>query len=121
MSRSANNKYKKAQAGRTGQFEQEVERKSQKEGFRMERLIGEVTSLKKIGGYCFLVGSDSRSYFLHVKNIRNNDVPAIGDLFTFSLRESPTKPGKQEAFDASLVERRSNKPRVVAPAPEVKL
>jgi hypothetical protein len=86
----------------------------------MERLIGEVTKYVKNGGYCFLIGSDNRSHFLHVKNIRNREVPALGDLFSFVLRESTTKPGQQEAFDAELMKRRSNKPRLVAPAPEVR-
>jgi hypothetical protein len=87
----------------------------------MERLVGEVTKFVKNGGYCFLLGSDNRSHFLHVKNVRNNEVPALGDFFSFALRESTTKPGQQEAFDAVLVKRKSNKPRVVVPAPEVKL
>jgi hypothetical protein len=86
----------------------------------MDRLIGEVTKYVKNGGYCFLLGTDNRSHFLHVKNINNREVPAVGDLFSFALHESTTKPGHQEAFDAVLVKRRSNKPRVVVPA-EVEL
>jgi hypothetical protein len=76
----------------------------------MERLIGEVLTYKKGMGYCFLVAPDGRSHFLHVKNTRENQVPAVGDLFTFLLRESSHKPGFQEAFDAVLVRRKSSKP-----------
>lgn len=86
----------------------------------MDRLIGEVTKYVKNGGYCFLLGTDNRSHFLHVKNIDNREVPAVGDLFSFALHESTTKPGHQEAFDAALVKRKSNKPRVVVPEPGVK-
>ncbi len=86
----------------------------------MDRLLGEVTKCVKNGGYCFLLGTDNRSHFLHVKNINNREVPAVGDLLSFDLRESATKPGQQEGFDAVLVKRKSNKPRVVVPEPEVK-
>jgi hypothetical protein len=86
----------------------------------MERLVGEVLTFKQGAGYCFLVGSDNRSHFLHVRNIQNRVVPAIGDVFSFSIRESSNRPGQQEAFDAALVKRKSNKPRVVLPA-EVEL
>jgi hypothetical protein len=86
----------------------------------MDRLVGEVLTYKQGAGYCFLVGSDGRSHFLHVRNIRDSIVPSVGDLFSFSLRESLNKPGKQEAFDAELVKRRSTKPRVAAPATEAR-
>lgn len=82
----------------------------------MDRLVGEVTKYVKNGGYCFLLGTDNRSHFLHVKNIRDREVPAMGDLISFTLHDSPTKPGRQEAIEAIIVKRRSTKPRFAVPA-----
>jgi cold shock CspA family protein len=80
-----------------------------------ERMIGEVTCSRAADrGFCFLQTDDGRSFFLHVKNIRERVIAQPGDLFTFLVRATPNKPDQVEAYDASLVKRANTKPAFIA-------
>ena len=81
----------------------------------MERQVGEVLSFNKSRGYGFLLGADGKSHFLHAKYIHDHVVPAKGDLFTFVLEESSREAGLMEARDVILIQRKTDKPAVVAP------
>ena len=74
-----------------------------------EKLIGDVTHYNRVRGFGFLAGSDGQSHFFNIKDVQIENgvklIPAIGDLFIFSVRPSTHKPGYFEAFNISLTKR----------------
>lgn len=80
-----------------------------------DRILAEVVSWNP-RGFGFLQDGDSRSYYLHISNIRDEAVPQPGDLLTFLVRDSKNKPGKTEGHDAVIVKRKNPKPAFVAEA-----
>ena len=68
----------------------------------MERILGDILSVRRDKGFCFIVGPDGCSHFLHFREIREHRIPVVGDLYLFSVRASAVKPGLNEAYDAQL-------------------
>jgi len=81
-----------------------------------ERFVGQVVSSKADRGFCFVQLEDGRSFFLHFKNIQDQVIAQPADLFTFSVRNTPNRPGFTEAYDAVLVSRVDKKPAFAVPA-----
>lgn len=78
------------------------------------QIIGNVIHYDPKKGYGFILDDEGCSQFFHIREVQSlanggKPIPQIGDLFRFTIEESPNKPGRYEARGLQLA-RRAQRP-----------